>query len=462
MTEHDENSDLTGLHTHDPLAAPSTVTNDGNRIWLYPERRSGVRSSRRKWLAILLIVFYLAVPYLTIGGEPFFRIDVLASRVSLLGSSFHYTDTALVFFVFAALGLTLFAITAVRGRIWCGYACPQTVFIDWVIRPIEEWIEGGAQARRRLDALPWGPKKAVLKLLKHSAFLIVAAIVANTFIAYFIPPATLVHWITSSPSEHPRAFFFMSLVMGLFFFDLGWFREQFCCFLCPYARFQSVLVDWFTPVVGYDSKRGEPRGKAPQSGDCIDCVLCVRVCPTGIDIRRGLQLECIACERCIDACDSIMSHLKRPQGLIRIASQAELAGDKVRGWFRPRVLIYFGLVAIVVSGLAAALAFRHDVGLTLVRAPGQAFTRLGDGRVSNIFQVHVENNRGEPISLHFEVVSPSGAQIICGGCEQSLPAYESQRLNLVVVFDPNSANKVPLQLRFPATGEQLQAALLHP
>ncbi len=462
MTHSGEDSNLPPTHTDDPLAAPSTITNDGHRIWLYPERRVGVHSNRRRNTAIGLIAFYLIAPYVSIWGEPFLRFDVLASRISVLGYSFRYTDGALVFFIFAALSLLLFLVTSLRGRIWCGYACPQTVFVDWVIRPIEELIEGASNQRRQLDAQPWSLRKVRLKFIKQLSFLLVAAVVANTFLAYFIPYETLFHWVTRSPVEHPRAFFFMCAVMGLFFFDLGWFREQFCCFLCPYARFQSVLVDRFSPVVGYDVKRGEPRGKAPQSGSCIDCGLCVRVCPTGIDIRRGLQLECIACERCVDACDSIMDRLKRPRGLIRVASQAQFVGDFTKRFFRARVVIYGSMLLIVAAGLTAALFRRHDVSLTLVRAPGQAFIRMDGDKISNLFQINVENNRPNPVSLHFEVVSPQGAEVICGGCNQTLAGYGTQRLNVVLVFHGQHDQKQEMVLVFPETGQKLVAPLLHP
>ncbi len=449
-------------------ASPSTVGEGGARLWLYPDRRGGVFANRRKTIAIALITFYLIAPYLTVGGEPFVRFNVLAARVSLFGYSFRYTDASFVFFAFALLALTLFFVTAVRGRIWCGYACPQTVFIDWVIRPIEELVEGNALQRRKRDQGPWNVDKFVRKFIKQTLFLIISAVVANTFLAYFIPPSTLLHWMTQLPSEHPVAFTLMFLVLIAFYFDLGWFREQFCCFLCPYARFQSVLTDWFTPVVGYDAKRGEPRGKTSESGACIDCKLCVRVCPTGIDIRRGLQLECIACERCMDACDSVMEHLDRPKGLIRIASQAEFAGEPAQAsspWRRPRVLIYAALITVVLASFTIALINRHDVSLTLVRQPGQSFSRIDAGRVSNIFQVHVENNRGEAVPLKFDLIEPAGGEIICGICQQQLAAYGSQRVNLVVVFPAVGGEGRPTQnakIRFPATGQTLETPLISP
>lgn len=471
MTGPDDNRGETDsdLRTGDPLAAPATVTQEGKRIWLYPERRSGKSAQARLSLAIVLIGFYLVAPYVTVAGEPMLRLDVLAGRASILGHSFRYTDGALVFFVLALLALALFLVTALRGRVWCGWACPQTVFIDWVVRPLEELIEGDSHARRRRDLEPWTWNRFWRKTAKTALIFLLAVVVANTFLAYFIPYRTLLHWITSSPAEHPVAFTLMSLVGVLFFFDLAWFREQFCVFLCPYARFQSILVDWFSPVVGYDTKRGEPRGKPPGKGDCIDCGLCVRVCPTGIDIRRGLQLECIACERCVDACDSIMDQIDKPHGLIRVASQAELSGDTRKRFLRPRVVLYTSFLVILLSGFVFVLSRRTGVSLSLVRAPGQAFTRLAvDGateKFSNIFQVFVENNSPTDVPLAFNIVAPTGAQLVCGGCQENLPAFESRRLNLVIVFaltQARSGERLPLLVDFPATGQRLESVLLHP
>lgn len=439
---------------------PSTIGKEGHRLWLYPDRRNGERSRRRRNIAIALIAFYMIAPYVSVGSEPFLRFNVLESRISVIGYSFRYTDASFAFFIFAILALILFLVTSVRGRIWCGYACPQTVFIDWVIRPIEQLIEGDHLQRRKRDQGAKNLGYWTRKITKQAVFLLLSAVVANTFLAYFIPPATLWQWMQLVPSEHPTAFVLMSLVLVAFYFDLGWFREQFCCFLCPYARFQSILVDRFTPTVAYDTKRGEPRGKKSESGDCIDCGLCVRVCPTGIDIRKGLQLECIACERCMDACDSIMTNIKKPTGLIRLASEAELSGEK-SSTIRWRSLIYVGLLLVVGGGFFVALMKRSDVSLTIVRSPGQSFVRTDDGRIMNHFEVNVENNRAASVALGFEVLEPVGATLICGMCKHTLAPFKSQRINLVVLF-PGDGHYKRAKIRFIETGREHELPLLSP
>ena len=286
----------------------------GRRRWLYPDRRPGLYATRRKFTAFILIGLYLVGPWLSWNGNPLLRLDVFEKKAYLFGYVLRVNEAGILAPFFATMALVLLLATSVKGRIWCSYACPQTVFVEWLIRPIEEWVEGSAHHRRRIDA---GPRTFIIyfkKAVKHLLFLIIAAIVANTFVSFFVGPDRVVHWMTAPPTEHPIPFLAMMSVMLGFYADLAWFREQFCAFLCPYARFQSVMLDSATPTVAYDAKRGDPRGRGESKGDCIDCGLCVRVCPTGIDIRQGLQLECITCARCIDACHMVMPNLERKPG----------------------------------------------------------------------------------------------------------------------------------------------------
>ena len=248
-------------------------------------------------------------------------------------------------------------------------------------------------------------------------------------------------WMTSPPSEHPWAFSTMTLVTLAFYFDLAWFREQFCSFLCPYARFQSVIMDRNTPVVAYDHARGEPRGKHAK-GSCIDCGLCQRVCPTGIDIRNGLQLECINCNRCSDACDMIMTSLKRPKGLIRSASLSDLDGGvAVAIWQRPRLLLYGALMVLAFTIPSLYLGWlRSDMELNFSRQPGVAFSRLPDGRVANLFNMRSVNNSDAPMRLAFDI-EPKGVEVICGSCGSPVPAHKSATHSLVVVI-PDSLGSI--------------------
>ena len=459
--------DLNDQGLEDTRARPSTVGEGGRRLWLYPDRRPGLFANRRRWVAFGLMAFYLGAPYLSFGGIPLLRFDVLDGRASIFGMTFRNDDGAFAVFALLGLALSLFLFTAVRGRIWCGYACPQTVFIDWVIRPIEEWLEGNAAHRRAVDSkaretgsMPWSVRAR--KIVKQVIFMAIAAVVANTFLAYFVPPASLLHWMTTSPADHPVAFGIMAFVLAAFYFDLAWFREQFCAFLCPYARFQAVMIDKHTPTVSYDSKRGEPRGKGASKGDCIDCKLCVRVCPTGIDIRNGLQLECITCERCVDACDSIMVNLERPKGLIRVASQVELEGGKTRFW-RARVVVYGAALTAVIAAFTIAFAQKAHVHLTMIRAPGAAFSQLPNGLISNIFTVRIANNRPRRAAMGLQLIAPVDAKLICGQCTQDLGAFAEERVNVIVIFEPKlMPADGEVRILHPSTGEEIHAPLLHP
>lgn len=416
--------------------APSTVARDGARQYLYPDRRNGPHISRRRLAAIFLIAFYFLAPWLEIWGRPLLRIDVIQQTAYIFGLVLPMTEYSYVFFILSTLALILFLVTTLRGRIWCGYACPQTVFIEWVIRPIEEWIEGSHLKRKKQDA---GPKSFGLflkKSFKQFCFALVALVVANVFLSYFVDPQVVLSWIMAPPSEHPTAFGFVMFLTGVMYFDLGWFREQFCSFLCPYARFQSAMLDLDSPSVNYDRERGEPRGRGKDKGSCIDCGLCVRVCPTGIDIRNGLQLECIQCERCIDACDSVMLNLKRPLGLVRIVSEKELQGKaKVAFWRRPRVYIYTTLIAVIMSAAVIKFQVRDPMKLTILRQTGVAYNQMPDGKQNNIFTLRAQNTTSTTIPLKVELTQDApGVALICPGCGQSVRPYGEISSPLVVVY----------------------------
>ncbi len=443
-----------------PLRAP-TLTADGKRKWIYPDRRQGAHARRRGRLAYVLMAVYLTVPWLSVGGLPLLRFDVLGGRLFVVGSVLRFADAAWLAFVLVGLALLLFFATALRGRIWCGYACPQTVFVEWLIRPIEELIEGPANHRRAVDRGPWTMAKATRKVLKHGVFLLVAAGIANTFLAYFVPPADLLAWALSSPREHPGPFLVMLAVLLAFYCDLAWFREQFCSFLCPYARFQAVMMDKWTPVVAYDEGRGEPRGKRA-AGACIDCGLCQRVCPTGIDIRDGLQLECIQCHRCTDACDMVMASLALPAGLIRAATQAELEGDAATVRFRPRVWLYGAAMVVAFALVASRLWLQPSLTLRFSRQPGSSFSQLPDGRFTNYFTLRSVNESAAPLALDFDAATP-GVDLVCGSCATALPAFASAVHLVVVIVPADSAGRLAhARLRHRDSGETFDLPLLIP
>jgi len=296
-----------------------TLNVDGSRRWLRPRPSPGRFLDRRRAVAWALIAVFALLPHARVGGAPAILLDVVHRRFSLLGATFYPTDTVLLMLLLLGTFLGIFLLTAVVGRAWCGWAGPQTVYMEFVYRPIERLVDRGVTAVARNAA--W--RRAV----KALAFLAVSMFVAHTFLAYFVGADALGRWVRASPFEHPVAFLVMAATTALMFLDFAWFREQVCLVACPYGRLQSVLLDRRSLIVAYDPRRGEPRGKLGRvAGDCIDCRACVLTCPTGIDIRDGLQMECIHCAQCIDACDAIMDRVGRPRGLVRYGSRDEMAG----------------------------------------------------------------------------------------------------------------------------------------
>lgn len=374
----------------------STMDEDGRRIRLHPRPSRGRYRAWRGVVAWGLIALFVALPFVEIGGRPALLIDLTRRELAVAGLLFRPSDGVVLMLLGLTIVLAVFLVTALWGRVWCGWACPQTVYMEWVFRPIERLIEGGVAGQRRLDAARgWRPRR----MLKHAVFAVLAVFVANVFLAYFVGVERLATWVTRSPLEHPGGFAVMATVGALAFVDFAWFREQTCIVACPYGRLQTMLIDRQSMVVGYDAARGEPRGKAKKSaalrviGDCVDCKACVITCPTGIDIREGLQMECINCAQCADACDAVMGKLGRPLGLIRYASQDELAG-KPRRILRPRTIVYPALLALAAALLVWQAGARPAADVWIVRADDRSFAVLDGGRVSSQVRLRVENRTG--------------------------------------------------------------------
>lgn len=400
------------LYRFRPPEALTTVDEHGHRIWVYPAAIKGVFMRWRRILGYFVIAVFFVMPWVQVGGLQAILLQIPERRFVLFGHIFWPQDAFYLVFLLIGLALALFFFTAVAGRVWCGWLCPQTVFMEEIFRKIEEWVEGDHHAQRRLDAAPWSAGKVARKTVKHGLFLLFSALVSNTFLAYFVETKTLLHWMTGAPGEHWTAFLFMAAILGMFYFDFAWFREQFCIVLCPYARFQSVLTDAHTIQVGYDVVRGEPRGRVGTTkGDCIDCHKCVAVCPTGIDIRDGYQLECIGCARCIDACDSIMERIGRPAGLVRLDSLSRLTGQGAH-ILRPRVLIYSVLLVAVIVALFISLGTRPLLGLTVLRPPGTPFVSLPGNIVSNQFTLSLQNKGQQDKAYRLAVAGSADARLI--------------------------------------------------
>ncbi len=419
---------------------------DGKHDVIVPADVNGRFTLRRKLIFALLLVIYAALPWIEINGRPAVFLDLSRRAFYLFGMSFNAQDTWLSFFLISGVGFALIVMTALWGRVWCGYACPQTVFLEGVYRRIERWIEGPKPLRAAREKRGMTAQLVARKVAKHGAFVLVSLGVAHIFLSYFVSIPALFSMMQQAPAEHPEAFAWVLGVAGVLHFNFVWFREQLCIVLCPYGRLQSVLTDADTLVIGYDERRGEPRGKATQAGtgDCVDCGRCVAVCPTGIDIRNGLQLECIGCSACVDACDEIMTRLERPIGLIRYDSQNGLSGQTKR-LLRPRLYLYLALGLLGLTVASFALAAREPFEANLLRAVGAPFTREADGRVRNALELHLVNKAAE--SRRFTIVAATGDGL---AYTIALPELE---------LGPMAARRVPLLVIGAADGKPRKIAL---
>jgi cytochrome c oxidase accessory protein FixG len=375
----------------------TTIADDGSRVFLHPSEVTGRFVRWRQIVAYGLIVFYLALPWIPINGEPAVFLDIGGRRFHLFGATLAFQDAWLMFFLITGLAFALFFVTALLGRVWCGWACPQTVFLEHVYRRLEAWIEGDAVTRRALDQAPASLEKMGKRLVKHAAYFVLSAAIAHLFLAYFVSIPELWSMMRHAPGEHWSAFLFVFIFTAILYFNFAWFREQLCIIICPYGRLQSALVDDHSLAVAYDTGRGEPRGKlgTEGAGDCIDCRRCVQVCPTGIDIRQGLQIECIACTACIDACDEVMDRIAKPRGLVRYTSEAELAGGKTQ-WFRPRTFLYLFLLLVGAGVATWALSTIRPAAMSVTRMVGAPYF-LDETAVRNQFLLRLVNKRQEAV-----------------------------------------------------------------
>jgi cytochrome c oxidase accessory protein FixG len=423
----------------------TTLTSDGKRRWLYPTPSKGRFYLPRLVTAWLLILLYFALPLIPINGKPAVLLDFIHREFALFGLIFYPTDTLLLMLFMIGIVLTVVLGTALLGRIWCGWACPQTVYLEFVFRPIERLIEGKEHSRKRRDEGPQSFDKLWRKSVKLLIFTGISLLLAHTFVAYFVGWHNLIAWMGEPPRENWFFFVMMAGVTGLILFDFGYFREQMCTITCPYARMQSIMLDPDSLIVSYDPNRGEPRSKRskktirdeeagliPRQGDCIDCFACVRTCPTGIDIRDGLQMECIACTQCIDACDSIMNNIGKDPGLIRYTSERELAGSRTR-IMRPRTVLYAALLLVVGSMFTLALTNRGDYNISVLRSVGDPFTILPDGQIANRLRFVVRNQQSYDAAYTVEALSPEGATItMVGSSPISLAPQEMKRTEIWV------------------------------
>ncbi len=419
----------------------ATISKEGKRNFIYPKKPKGKLYNLRTVFSIFYLVVFFTLPFIKVNGEPLLMFNILERKFILFGMIFWPQD----FFIFG-IGMITFIVfvilfTVVYGRVFCGWACPQTIFMEMVFRKIEYLIDGDAQQQRNLQKMPWNGEKIRKRVFKFVVFFTISFIIANFFLAYLIGMDQLLGYI-SHPGGHIGTLISLLVFTSIFFFVYWWFREQACIVVCPYGRLQGVLLDKNSIVVAYDYKRGEPRGKMKKSsstasawengngaaadhaglqptavaelsgqaqakGDCIDCFACVKVCPTGIDIRNGTQLECVNCTACIDACDAIMTSVQKPTGLIRFASENSIK-EGVALKLTKRIIAYTTVLFLLISLLVVLLVTRTDLDARLMRTAGMTYTSLPDGRISNLYNLKLANKTHRDISISLKLENTNG------------------------------------------------------
>lgn len=446
----------------------ATADQQGNRRWLYPKKPSGRWHRRRAWFAAGLIAAMFAGPWIRINGNPLLLLNIVERRFSILGRIFWPQDS--VIFAVAMLvfitGIIIF--TTAFGRLWCGWACPQTVMMEMVFRKIEYLIEGDAPDQRALNAAPWNAPKILKKTFKQVVFLGLSFIVGNTLFAYIVGSEQLLAIQLDNPRNHVAGLTFMVLFTLLFYAIFARFREQACTFICPYGRFQSAMLDENSMVVAYDHKRGEKRAPLHREqsqeqraeaglGDCVACRQCVTVCPTGIDIRNGTQMECVNCTACIDACDTIMDKVGRPRGLIRFASFNNIErGERQR--FTARMKLY----ATVLAGLITLFLFlvftRAEVGTTLLRAPGALFQQTAEGRIRNLYTMRIINKTTHDLPVELKLENLPGSVRLMGAGTFVVPREKLAQTSVLIDLDPAvlTGNSTKLKLGVYSKGKLLE------
>lgn len=408
-----------------------TIDEDGHRKYIYPKKPSGKFYDYRKWVSYFLLIILVANPFIKINGNQFMMFNVLERRFNIFSFPFWPQDFY-IFVLFMVIGVVFILLfTVIFGRIFCGWICPQTIFMEMVFRRIEYWIEGDRGAQIRLQKQEWNGEKIRKKATKWFLFLVISFLIANVFLAYLIGSDELFRMIKEGPFAHTNNFISLLIFTSVFYFVFAWFREQVCIIACPYGRLQGVLLDKKSINVAYDFVRGEKevgRAKfnkqedreASGKGDCIDCKQCVHVCPTGIDIRNGVQLECVNCTACIDECDTIMEGVGLPKGLIRYASEDEIE-TKAKFKFTARMKGYTAILVILIGFLTGLLFLRTEVEATILRLPGQLFQHKGDN-ISNIYTFKIINKTSRDINdLHFKLVGIKGTLKVVGVQELKVP-----------------------------------------
>jgi cytochrome c oxidase accessory protein FixG len=431
----------------------ATIDESGKRNWIFAQKPKGKWYSARTYISWFFFIVFFTLPFIYVHGRPLFLFDVTQAKFILFGKVFWPQD----FFIFGLAMITFIVFivlfTAAFGRLFCGWVCPQTIFMEMFFRKIEYFIEGSAAEQKLLAKAPWTGKKIFKKASKHSIFFLFSFIIANFFLAYIIGVKELGKIITEPVQDHIGGLLSLLVFSGIFYAVYAFFRDQACTVVCPYGRLQSVLLDRNSMIVAYDHKRGEPRNKFTKKattdhGDCIDCMQCVKVCPTGIDIRNGTQMECVGCTACIDACDAIMEKINKPLGLIRYASENGIENREPLK-YTGRMKLYSVLLSILVIILGFLLFTRKDVDATIIRTPGMLYQQRGADSVSNLYNIKVANKTIDKIPLQLKLESVSGNIEIIGGHHAIAVKEEGQGSGTFFVILPANIihqRKLPIHI----------------
>jgi cytochrome c oxidase accessory protein FixG len=431
-----------------------TINENGGRQWIFPKRPKGRLYNYRWLVAILLLGFLFIAPFVSYNGEPFILLNVLERKFIIFGQVFWPQDFHLLVLSIIALIIFIILFTVNFGRVFCGWACPQTIFMEFVFRQIEYLIEGDFNKQKKLDKQDWDLEKTLKKSLKHIAFFIFAFLITNIFLAYLIGGNRLGEVISSGPLAN-SGLFLAVIVFSLSFYGIyAFFREQVCIIVCPYGRLQGVLLDEKSVVVAYDYKRGEPRAAVKHqenkpeisTGDCIDCLSCVAVCPTGIDIRNGIQLECINCTACIDACNQVMDRIKRTKGLVRYDSEKGISTGSKK-FLNARSIAYSAFLIVLLTVISTLFIIRGDVEATVLRIPGSLYQEYGPGNYSNIYKIQLVNKANADMPISLSLISHKG-EIKFIGNELTAQKGKVTEANFIVVISQEllTASNTPIQI----------------